>query len=143
MTENKTDEQRISPVDTNPKDFLLTQFVSTSNSTSLELGLTLNIGGTLITGTLVSGETYCEGVAQSFSNTGGKVGEGLADAIRLFGKKVFGSESEDEDNDNDTGPDMIHLKNATVHQGQNKYHTQWWRGKLRSVDGFSFGTFSE
>lgn len=39
-------------------------------------------------------------------------------------------------------PQFIHLKNAALLMSNKTYHVNTWRGRLSSIDGFSFGSFS-
>lgn len=128
-------------------DPLLGVLVKTINGVpGLEVGITLSIGPTMVTGQLCSGKAYLEGVAKDFEDSGkGKPGqpiaETFAEAVRAFAEKAYGPERDDRP------VSYIHLRDARHFlpgaQGGLPTKGTWWRGKLSSVDGFSFGVLQE
>ncbi|HEY2492066.1 MAG TPA: hypothetical protein VGI33_04010 [Paenibacillus sp.] len=121
------------------RDDLLATLVFRSNNETLDLDLTvtLTVGGTLISGQLVSGKTYCDGVAGMINNTGIS-GRRLSEFFTDFGKERYADNDGDYDEDGEIQlPSYIHLKGARVIVGN--LNLGWWRGKLTSVDGFTIG----
>jgi hypothetical protein len=126
---------------TSSKDWLLQGLVDLSNKNGLRITITLNVGGTLISGLLISGEEYFELLAQSLEQTG--VLENLVEQIRQLSKIVYGEESGDTQNDL---PSYIHLKNTKFYNSARGLPTDGvalWRGKINSVDGFFIGAFHD
>ena len=52
------------------KDVILTSFVNLANNISLEMGVTLNIGGALITGLLIGYDSYLKGISEMLKGHG-------------------------------------------------------------------------
>ncbi|AJS61035.1 hypothetical protein [Paenibacillus sp. IHBB 10380] len=121
------------------RDDLLATLVFRSNNETLDLDLTvtLTVGGTLISGKLVSGKTYCDGVAGMLNNTG-MSGRRLSEFFTDFGKERYADNDGDYDEDGEIQlPSYIHLKDARVIVGN--LNLGWWRGKLTSINGFTIG----
>ena len=141
-------------------DWFLQTLVGLANSWNLIIGITLNVGGTLISGDLVSGRGYFEDFAKNFVDgfVAGVKGvdpetvsamEGslkkLADMYpdRTVEKKKEEEEAEEEALHTTDRPTYIHLRDARI------YHPAgapipanqgvWWRGRLEAVDGFFLG----
>lgn len=120
-------------------DWFLQQLVDFINGSEGELTITLNTGGILISGILVSGHKYFESMADSFQ---GK--------IEISGnlKKYFlslGNVYLEDKLLKSKPPVFIHLKEAQYYQpGANNNPIPsgggtWWRGKISAVDGFFLG----
>jgi hypothetical protein len=105
-------------------DRLLQVMIHAADMKDVEQGMILNVGGLIISGILVSIKKYGEGAPV------------LKDVMKKAGleakpAKVF-KETE-----------YIHLKDARIFiagQAPLPVEGMWWRGKISSVDGFSFGT---
>lgn len=123
------------PLDPSPRDSLLAFLVNLCNESSLEVGITLTVGGNLITGKLISGRKYCNEVASQME-AAGETGATIAKYYREFGEEYFGK----QDDDNFVTPEMIHLENAkVVGAGSVIQNLGFWRGRLRSVEGHTIG----
>lgn len=132
-------------------DPLLDVWVQQANS-RLELGVTLMVGGLLVSGTLVGQRQYLEGIADEFRNAPGGTpdgGGGLAEVFDSVVAELYGpserKESDDGDGDasseQDVGGGFIHMKDVRVlDPGGDSTKAAWWRGRLTAVDGFMFGT---
>ncbi|HEY3140217.1 MAG TPA: gas vesicle accessory protein GvpU [Acidimicrobiales bacterium] len=109
-----------------------------------EIALTLNVGGVLISGKVCSPAAYFEGLAQGL--------EAAADGNMAMGgfATMFKEWAEDFRQPLDGEPDwdsrkvtMIHMKDAQFFTpGQAPLPNNqgvYWRGRLSSVDGFSWG----
>ncbi|MEC0090110.1 hypothetical protein [Paenibacillus macquariensis] len=115
------------------KDEILIWLVENSNQINSRLGITLLVGGSVVTGILISGKSYINGVVSELYEVGETT---IASYYREFGVEVYGdSSSEDEQ----ITPEMIHLKDAQILDGAVVRDVGWWRGKISSVDGYSIG----
>lgn len=122
-------------------DWFLQSLVNMANKDKIEIGLTLQVSGFLVSGVLVSGARYFEGFGEDFSQ--GASPESAASIKSSFAK--YGDIYEGNISDQPP-PQYIHLKNARF------FHTTgnpipgnkgvWWRGRLFEVGGFSLGTLS-
>ena len=100
-------------------DRVLQILVSVVNKGGQELGITLNVGGLIVSGILISNKKYWEDSQP-----------GLRDMLKESGEKV---DPQDE-------LYYIHLKDAMYfNAGEHPVPVggMWWRGKINSVDGFS------
>ncbi|OAB46578.1 hypothetical protein [Paenibacillus antarcticus] len=115
------------------KDEILIWLVENCNQINSRLGITLLIGGSVVTGTLISGKSYINGVVSELYELGETT---IASYYREFGEEVYGDTSlEDEQ----ITPEMIHLNDAQILDGAAVRNVGWWRGKISSVDGYSIG----
>lgn len=97
---------------------MLASFVNLANQASIgELGLSLVVGGTWLTGQLIGARAWFEGLARSLEQAG--AAEGFSDVIRTVGASVYPSESELEAagmplSDEPALPSFLHLRDAMV-----------------------------
>lgn len=125
------------------KDVILSSFVFAANSkeAQLEMGVTLNVGGTIVSGILIGYNKYLESIKLQFDQKPG--GEFVASFMDKFLSAVEEEKIEEEDV---VLPIYIHLKDARFFTpGNNPIPNNGgilWRGKLSSIDGFNFGALS-
>jgi hypothetical protein len=137
-------------------DWFLQDLVNMANKWGLEIGITLNIGGSLISGIIISGDKYFKEFAllfrsgfsnPKFENVGEKLEAYIFEYSKIYAfqeetEKNEKGKKESEDN-KQKGPSFIHLSNARIysHSGEPipKNNSVLWRGKISSVDGFSLG----
>ena len=123
-------------------DVLVQLLVQTANAGGLKAGVTLWVGGLIVSGELVGMADYIEGVARELENTGDG-GKTLADVYRKLGESWLSNLKDDDA----PPPQLIHLSNAkTYAPGGTAIPTSrgvWWRGRLNSVDGWCFGELSQ
>lgn len=84
-----------------------------------EVGITLNVGGLIISGTMISNKKYWDETQPAFR-----------DMLKESGEEL--------DKPDEMG--YIHLRDAMfINAGEDPVPTSgmWWRGKIKSVDGFS------
>lgn len=120
-------------------DWVLQWLSGFINDANLRMGVTLTVGGNMITGTLIPHETYFERLATDistpFAETDPEAQKALYNRFVDFGKPV--------DPAIESLPNQyIHLDNARVHTGGNQILPSkgtLWRGKLSAVDGFILG----
>lgn len=126
------------------KDWFLLEYVRLSE-VGVEQGLTITIGGIVVTGMLISGKAYFNLLADELLET---VPEGhqsraaveiLAENYRNFAQEV--SEPVEADKEK-FDRNYIHLKDARIVQGNTHIPSRigvLWRGKVSSVDSFING----
>ncbi|MBM7551303.1 gas vesicle accessory protein GvpU [Thalassobacillus pellis] len=120
------------------KDDVLSMFIRAANNHDLSLDITINVNGSLVTGTTTSAQSYFEKMSENF-----KDGNDIAEA--LSGQLMDASETA-SNNDSDE-VNYIHLKDAQVYCGDSDPTPSkgkfLWRGKLSEVDGFFLGTIAK
>ncbi len=128
-----------------PGDWFLRNFVETVIASGAEVGLTLSIGGSIVSGIAINGEKYVDLFADQFTSGGpsNEFGQAVGEAFRGW-KKVYQKPDNAPEDWERPHTNYIHLKNA-------RYHTPGhdgipgngilWRGRLDRVDGFSLGNF--
>jgi hypothetical protein len=123
-------------------DWFLQTLVTLSNSCKGEIGMTLQIGGFLVSGIMVSGTQYFDAFAKEFAS--GFADKDLAEQVRThfsgFGE-IYKAKADVPD------PAFIHLVNArffnTSGQPIPANRGVLWRGRLSEVSGFIVGTLAE
>lgn len=125
-------------------DAILLMFLNLVEEDGVEIAVTLNVKGVVISGLLIGASAYYEGVTESakalqdetLSKILFKKYNDLKEAY--FKQKQEEDEKEEEDN----FPTFIHLKNAVYKNSGNQPISAnsgtWWRGRISSIDGFSF-----
>lgn len=134
-------------------DWFLQQLVDLVNKTNLEMTVTLDIGGLMVSGMLISGRTYFDEFAKEFSGAykgDQEVAKVLHDMVaQHVDMYPLVSEKDGEDESRKLEPpEYIHMRNARffhpggvpypgVHEGGSL-----WRGRMSQVDGFHLGSIS-
>lgn len=127
-------------------DWFLQFLVNLVNKYGLKFGITINIGGFLVSGNLASGKEYFEGFAKVFSSAwpDEKSAELVRDSIEKFGEEIYKERNEDDSQ----VPLLhyIHLENAKFFSTSGKsvpsYRGVWWRGRISEVQGFVPGSLN-
>jgi hypothetical protein len=139
-----------------PADGQLQSLIDWVNGTDTEMGITLMVGGLIVSGRLASSHRYFEefadqlvsGITIDFSDT---PDEDPAESLRLIretfampGKQVTSIPPERR-----PAPRFIHLRQpsfrtgiVTVNPSLPGGKPAWWRGRLARVDGFFLGQMS-
>ncbi|WP_301181601.1 gas vesicle accessory protein GvpU [Thalassolituus sp. UBA3500] len=123
-------------------DPVLQQFVDMANTMKMSMGITLNIGGSAITGTLIGKDEY-------FETLGAQVKGALE---RMSGKPFegtpFSSKGDTDEGESDHDfleTRFIHLKGAQIMDvAGNRLPSEdgiLWRGRLSEITGFILGSF--
>lgn len=124
------------------KDWFLGELIGLANQ-SLEIPITLTIGGALVSGRLISGERYFRELGNSL--TKGIEDEGLSESLNSM-MEGFAKEYEStKQNYADRPMRFIHINEAKWVYLNGKIPTDkgpLWRGKISSIDGFFIGTLS-
>lgn len=122
-------------------DWLLQWFVKFVNDTSTEISITLFVGGSQISGLLVSHESYFKQIAEDFSvpfkQFDGVDPEQVKNLIHAF----IPSEKAKSEREYH----YLHLKDAKVFTGNGNPISSagtLWRGKVAAVDGFNLGALT-
>lgn len=143
-------DERPTFVDQPPADFVLQAVVGLANDVGVGMGVTLCVGGVIVSGEIVPGKTYFEGIAKEALQASGPadqtaIRQSISDYLGNFGKLLYDPDK-DEENATESAkplPSYIHLKNTRFfhNSGKPMPHNKglWWRGRLTAVDGFSFG----
>ncbi len=125
-------------------DAIVLMFLSLVEEDGIEVAVTINVNGVVISGLLIGASTYYEGITESFKSlhdgTMSKIISRKFNALKEAYLKQKQEEAEKEDTD--FSPTFIHLKNANyLHadgQSASTISNTWWRGRISSLDGFSF-----
>lgn len=126
-------------------DFFLQTLVSTVNNTDMSIGITLSVGGFLVSGQLKSGKGYFDDCGKKISSlfskdvdSAGKVEK----AIQGIGGSIYDNDGEKDDGK----PLFIHLDKVKFFNGNgqqiNINQGAWWRGRISEVQGFILGELS-
>lgn len=120
------------------KDSILEFVVEASNKHGFSLDITLNLKGSLVTGTTISAKDYFETLSEKFED-GKDVAQQLSDQLAKAGEAAEENQGK--------GASFIHLKNTRIYCGDSKPTPSTgeilWRGKLDEIDGFFLGKISE
>lgn len=129
------------------KDWFLESLVATVNNTGIEIGITLQMDGFLVSGYIVNGGKYFDGFSNEFiSETAIHFGndEALKTIQEAFGKyaEMYSPKSVEESG-TDTA-NYIHLEGARFFNTNGapipNNRGMWWRGRIAEVNGFILGT---
>jgi len=141
-------------------DWFLQSVVDMANYGTAEIGVTLCVGGLIISGKLVGGDKYFAGVAEEWKEGMAKGGSKDADEWReiisrygdIYRKPrdkmlaAYKEGREPEPVSDANQPHFVHLKGARIFfPGERPIPSNtgvWWRGRLEAVDGFSLGELS-
>ena len=144
-TTNDSSQTHTTPLPVAEVDWFLQHFINLANNpaASVELSLVLNVGGFLVSGTLVGGKKYFAAVAELLSSANTNMPEisEVWKGIANYGKIYEVSAEEGEGNKN---PQYLHLQNAKTFSTSGTPIQAgpggWWRGRVAEVSGFSFGS---
>ncbi|BBI98466.1 gas vesicle protein [Ferrigenium kumadai] len=126
-----------------PHDWFLQSLVNMAND-GIEIGVTLQVSGLLVSGVLAGGKSYFEGFAEDFSS--GLNDPEAAESVRgSFAK--YGEIYKKEGDDAPPLPQYIHLKNARFFNTSGNpipgNKGVWWRGRISEVAGFTLGSLGQ
>jgi hypothetical protein len=123
-------------------DWFLEMLVKIANSGD-SMGITLQVGGFLVSGTLVGGAEYFEGFAKDFASTfKPEHAETMRQAVAEAAEPYKTARAVDLD----LPAEFIHLKNVQFfsHAGSPvSSRGVWWRGRVCEVSGFILGSLSD
>jgi hypothetical protein len=135
---NKTEKPVLPEIEDIQSDWFLERIVKTIDGTDDEIGITLNIGGILLSGLIISVHKYFQWFADSMG-----IDDADRERLREY-YKVYGDVYLKEKEANAKPPVFIHMKDAKFYQpgGNNSIPTvegSYWRGRITTVDGFILG----
>jgi len=129
-----------------PADYLLQALIEMVNGSGVEIGITLQVGGMLVSGQLVSGRSYVEGFTNDFSSSfqpGSDEDTAVREWFKPF-KELY--EQKDDGDEPRPLPVFVHLRDAHffgLPGGPIPNNIGvWWRGRVSVVGGFSLGVLS-
>lgn len=131
------------------EDWFLQDLVEMVNTPESEMGfgITLFVGGSLISGVLIGGRHYFAGFGHDFASgidLPEEERETLQGHFSQFGS-IYDRIAEKEPDDVER-PHYIHLKDAHVFAPGSGMIPEnrgvWWRGRVEAVDGFVLGLMS-
>jgi hypothetical protein len=124
-------------------DWFFQLLIQLVNGADFTFGVTLTVNGVLLSGQLVGGKQYFEGIAEEFSSafTDPQVAENIRGGISAHGKIYVNNDGSYKQES--PPPTFVHLKNARVfHNSGTPIPTNrgvWWRGRIEEVSGFMLG----
>lgn len=136
------------PAENRAADWFLQLLVTWTDSLPIKFGITLNVGGFLVSGDLISGAEYFKGFASDFS--GGLAGnpetaEAFRKTITRLGEETYKADGKDAEHQR--LPSYIHLKDARFFSTTGNpipgNRGVWWRGRISEVSGFILGSLGE
>lgn len=127
-------------------DWLLQQLVLLAD-TGLEMPITLQVSGLLVSGLLVDNQKYFDGfgsdLASGFQEA--QIAEGLKELISKYGDAV--KKNIEDGASEPPRPKYIHLRNAKFFNTSGNpipaNRGVWWRGRLCEVSGFIIGSLNK
>lgn len=123
-------------------DWFLRSLVDLVDGAGISFGVTLNVGGTVLTGQLISGGEYFRGFAAEFGDAAGDTPFGHS-MREVLAKPAEQFEDVPEEH---PLPAFIHLKDARMFLGSGPAMPTsrgvWWRGRISEVQGFVLGSLS-
>lgn len=129
-------------------DFLLEHMVRMADETGIEVGITLYVGGLVVSGLLTSGDAFVHWAGDYFERARGPAES--RQALSDFMKRTDHGQPPTEGGQDDgklteeevtQGTGYIHLRAARVFESDGPVTQEgtWWRGRLDRIDGFHFG----
>ena len=131
----------------NQEDWFLQSMIEVIINRGVEIGVTMSVGGSIVSGILISGKTYFEelgAVVAASSKEEGDVSEMLGNSWKEY-RRLYEKPEDAGDDWEEPRAAYIHLRNARYYAPGNHPIPDGgvlWRGRLSSVDAFSIGNFS-
>ena len=132
---------------TDNKDWFLQDIIRLVDL-GLSMGITLTVGGTVISGQLISGKVYFEKIATlvrgGSTNLGGDTLSAIGDSFERY-TAIYDKPDDADENWRSSLATYIHLERARHYiPGQHGMPGDGtlWRGRLAEVSGFSLGEYN-
>jgi hypothetical protein len=126
-------------------DGLLEMWVELAERTGTEIAVTLMVGGSLVSGRIISGPNYLRRFADDLRTafeSGGhpEAGERIQQSVGDMAGELE-TEAREEKEEDAPPRRHIHLDDANVFLARDALpiHVPYWRGKLEAVDAWVFG----
>jgi hypothetical protein len=101
------------------------------------LSVTLQVGGQLVSGDLISGLNYFETMAEKMKTAQGNAESHITDALASIMESLKDAYKPEANGPDQLPPTYIHLRNARFVGLPGTSATGiYWRGRLSAVDGF-------
>ncbi|WP_191565409.1 hypothetical protein [Metabacillus idriensis] len=129
---------------TGTEDAVLLMFLSLVENDGIEVNVTLNINGAIVSGVLISSNAYYDGITESSKQLKDDtmsriVAKRFSDLKDAYIKQKQEEGEKEKKQEQGTSATYLHLRNARYHNSAfQSSNTAWWRGKISSVDAFSF-----
>jgi hypothetical protein len=125
-------------------DWFLAELVRRANEGGLSVGVTLCVGGTLVSGSLIGGRAYFESIAESAAGAPrDSVEAARARAFLRSPAALYAAASDEPPEPDDEPLAYIHLARARFLAANGRpipgKTGLLWRGRLGAVDGFVLG----
>ncbi len=125
------------------EDWFLAELVSWANTFGFQAGITLHVGGTIVSGTMISGAAYFalfrENISVALSGSRAEIETPIDEMLSTYASIYDKPEVT-------THPGhYIHLRDAYFFDPAGNALPRGgtlWRGKLSAIDGFSLGSLS-
>ena len=125
------------------EDWFLAELVSWANTFGFQAGVTLHVGGTIVSGTMISGAAYFalfrENISVALSASRADVKTPIDEMLSTYGS-IY-----DKPEVTAHPGHYVHLRDAYFFDPAGNALPRGgalWRGKLSAVDGFSLGSLS-
>lgn len=129
-------------------DWFLQSTIETVIAKGVEIGVTLTVGGAIVSGTLIKGRTYFEELGATLtaaSQAEGDMQSVLGEAWKGY-TAIYDKPAGAGDDWQAPAATYIHLRDTRFFSPGNAplptNQGVLWRGKLSSIDGFSIGSLS-
>lgn len=119
-------------------DWLLQFLVKFVVTTPVEIGVTLSVGGNLVSGQLISHDAYFKQLAEDMAAPFAQFEDGTEASV----KEIILSFTPGESADDTSAFHFIHLKDCKTYSSDQSpicAEGVLWRGRIASVDGFNLG----
>lgn len=127
-------------------DWFLQSLVETINGSEAELGITLQMGGLLVSGQLISGHRWFEAFAEQIAS-GVADAEGREEVRAAYASYADVYRLEGSDLEDSPLPQYIHLRDARYFGSDGNAVPSaagvLWRGRIASVGSFHLGRFEQ
>lgn len=140
-----SDEKEIQEVySRTTRDSNLIFLVNTVNKFDFEMGITIFVKGSVITGQLISGLKYHRYIEASLASAG-TAGEALSGYFKQTAENLYTPTKNENGEYNDIPCNYIHLNNVSIQTGNggfNKMNNAYLRISLEEIDGHIIGSAS-
>ncbi len=137
----------VKPGPCNPSDWFLKTLVSLAESESpVTMGITLSVGGLLISGTTTDTKSYFANFGAEIAGANPSSSAEIAQRMRAKFEELGSYVADQTKSDDGVRNAYIHLRQARVfHPGGRPIPLNkrtWWRVKVDAVDGFALGSLT-
>ncbi len=124
---------------TEDRDQILTTWIRSAENETASIGITLLVGGLLVSGMTISLGQWLEALGGSLAKGLGNSGDG-AQIGDLFKSRADEWRAErSKETSERFEPVYVHLKDVEIWSGNAFNKFPIWRGRLKSVDGWALG----